>query len=111
MLSGLSLRSAFVFSINSLLLSGFPLASFHLVDDNLVPNLKILKPLFCLPLTAKKFAGVKVELKSHYLLFRGFIFLSVQLSKNITECFLFIIIQILSTHFAIDLFYLHIFKT
>ena len=28
--------------------------------------------------------------------------------KNITKCFLFIIIHIFSTHFAIDLFYLHL---
>ena len=30
MLSGISFRSALVFSINSLILSGFPLTSFHL---------------------------------------------------------------------------------
>ena len=38
MLSGLSLRSAFVFSINSLILPGFPLTSFHLAEANLVPR-------------------------------------------------------------------------
>ena len=32
MLSGPSFRSAFVFSINSLILSGFPLTSFHLAQ-------------------------------------------------------------------------------
>ena len=32
MLSGPSFRSAFVFSINSLILSGFPLTSFHLAE-------------------------------------------------------------------------------
>ena len=35
MLSGPSFRSAFVFSVNSLILSGFPLASFHLVEPSL----------------------------------------------------------------------------
>ena len=39
--------------------------------------------------------------------FGGFIPLSVQLSKNVTKCLLFIIIHIFSTHFAINLFYLH----
>ena len=72
MLSGPSFKSVFIFSINSLILSGFSLTSFHLV-------------------------------KTHYLLFRGFILLSVQLSKNITKCLLFIIIYIFSTHFAINL--------
>ena len=31
-------RSAFVFSINSLILSGIPLISFHLAEANLVPR-------------------------------------------------------------------------
>ena len=35
MLSGPSFRSAFVFSINSLILSGFPLTSFHLSEASL----------------------------------------------------------------------------
>ena len=35
MLSGLSFRSIFVFSINSLILSGFPLTSFHSVEVSL----------------------------------------------------------------------------
>ena len=34
MLSGLSFRSVFVFSINSLILSGFPLISFYLTDQS-----------------------------------------------------------------------------
>ena len=40
MLSGLSVSSslAFVFNINSLILSGFPLISFHLAEANLVPR-------------------------------------------------------------------------
>ena len=38
------------------------------------------------------------------LLFRGFKLLCVQLSKNISKIFLFIIIHIFSTHFAINLF-------
>ena len=40
----------------------------------------------------------------------GFIFLCVKLSKNITKCLLFIIIHIFSTHFEINLFYLHNFN-
>ena len=36
MLSGLSFRSVFVFGINSLILSGFRLTSFHLAEANLV---------------------------------------------------------------------------
>ena len=97
MLSGLSFRSVFVFSISSLISSGFLLTSFHLAEADLVPRviLKNPKSLFCLPLTVKKCVGVKVALKPHFLLFRGFIFLCVQLSKNITKCFLFIIIHIL----------------
>ena len=35
MLSGPSFRSAFVFSINSLILSGFSLTSFHLAEASL----------------------------------------------------------------------------
>ena len=38
MLSGPSVRSAFVLSINLLVLSGFPLTSFRLSDANLVPR-------------------------------------------------------------------------
>ena len=38
MLSRLSFRSAFVFTINSLILSGFPLTFFHLAEGNLVPG-------------------------------------------------------------------------
>ena len=37
MLSGPSFRSAFVFGINSLILSGFPSTSFHLADASLSP--------------------------------------------------------------------------
>ena len=36
MLSGLSFRSTFVFSINSLILFGFPLASFHLAEGKTI---------------------------------------------------------------------------
>ena len=35
----------------------------------------------------------------------------VQLSENMTKCFLFIIVHIFSIHFVINLFYLHILKT
>ena len=41
----------------------------------------------------------------------GFILLSVQLSKNIAKCLLFIIIHTFITHFAINLLYLHNMKT
>ena len=76
----------FVFSVNSFTLSGFPLTSFHLAE---VPRaiLKNWKPLFCLPFPVKRCAGVKVELKLHYPLFRVFTFLCEQLSKNITNFF------------------------
>ena len=86
---------------------------FHLAKANLVSGavLKNQKPFLHLPLTTKRCSGVKVELKPHYLLFRGFIFLCVQFSKNIAQLFLFIIIHIFSANFAINLFYLHILKT
>ena len=89
-LSGLSFRSAFVSSINSLILSGVPLISFHFPEVSLVPRgiLKNSKSIFCLPLTAKICTGVKVDLKPHYLLFRDFTFSCVQLPKNIAKCFL-----------------------
>ena len=60
MLSGTSFWSAFVFIINSLILSGFSLASF-------------------------------IQLTPHYLVFRGFIPLCLQLSKNTTKYLLFVI--------------------
>ena len=60
-------------SINSLILSGFPLTSFHLAEASLSN--------FCC-----------------------FILLCMQLSKNITNCLLFIIVNIFITHFAINLF-------
>ena len=66
MLSCLSFRLVFVFSINSLILSGFPLTSFHLAEANLVPrailknHFKIAfeKAIFYLPLIAKRRAEV-----------------------------------------------------
>ena len=57
MLSDSSFRSASVVSINSLILSGFPLTSFHLAEAS-------LSVFLC-----------------------GFIFLCVELPKNITRCF------------------------
>ena len=45
MLSGLSFRSAFVLSINSLILFGFPLTSFHLAEANLVPRTILKKSI------------------------------------------------------------------
>ena len=93
--------------------SGFPLTFIHLAEVNLVPIAisKNNKPLFLLLLTAKRCAGVKVELKPHYLLFCGFMFFCVQLSKNAIKWCLFIIIHNFSIHFAINLFYLHFLKT
>ena len=66
MLSCLSFRLVFVFSIDSLILSGFPLTSFHLAEANLVPrailknHFKIAfeKAIFHLPLIAKRRAEV-----------------------------------------------------
>ena len=74
MLSGTSFRSVFVFNIDLLILSGFLLTSFHLTKASLSAS------------------------------FGLFLFLYEQLSKNITKYILFIIIHILSTHFAIRLF-------
>ena len=94
MLSGLSFRLVFVFIINSLILSGSPLISFYLTDQSRPQsNFKKLKIFFAfllqwLPFTVKKCVGVKIEMKAHYLLFRSYIFLCVQLSKNIRKCFL-----------------------
>ena len=81
MLSGPFFRLAFVFSMNPLLMSGFPLSSFHLVEASLL-----------------------------YLLLRGFSLLYVQLYENIKKCLLFIIIRTFSTHFTNNLFYLHTWK-
>ena len=93
MLSGLSFRSAaFVFSISSLILSGFLLTSFHLAQAPISSReqfKKKQKSLFHLPLIAKRCAAVNAELKLQYLLFRGFTFLCVQLSNNITKSLLF----------------------
>ena len=113
MLSSLSFRLALVFSLNSLILTAFPLASFHLAEAKLATRtiLKNEKPLFRLTFIAKRCTGINAELKTHNLLFRGFIFLCAQLPRNVTKCFLFIIIHIFSTHFGINLFYLHNLKT
>ena len=73
--------------------------------------LKKLKTSFSPSSYNEKIAWGKYEQKPHYLLFPGFILFSVQLSKSISKCFLFIIIHVFSSHFAISLFYLHILKT
>ena len=70
MLSGPSFRSAFVFSINSLILSGFPLTSFHLAEDSL-----------------SAFSWLYIH-----------VFMCVQLSKYTTKCLLLTIIHILSIY-------------
>ena len=69
------MKSTGLRACNSLIMSGFALISFHLAEASLL-----------------------------YLLLRGFVLLCVKLSKNIKKCLLFIIIQIFSTHYAIDLF-------
>ena len=104
-------RSAFVFSINSLILPSFPWTSFHLVEANLFPRatLKNLNSLFRLPHIAKRRTGFKVDLKPHCLLFSGFTILLKQLSKNITKYFLKK--SFFSAHFSVNLFYLHNLKT
>ena len=83
-LSGFSFRSVYVFSINSLILSGFPLI-FYLAEASFSTFL--------------------------WLYTLAWMLLRVQLSKNITKCFLFVIVHIFSTHFAINQFYLHNLKT
>ena len=77
---------------------------FFLAEANLEAN------LFCLSLTAKRYAEVKIELKPHHLLFCGFKFLCVELSKNIRKR-VFLTKVSFSTHFAIYLFDLHNLKT
>ena len=79
MLSGLSFRSTFVLSINSLTLSSFSMISFHLAEANLVPRaiLKNWKPYFRLPFIAKKMrwgqgwaeASLSTFLRLYYILF------------------------------------------
>ena len=84
MLSGLSFMSAFVFSTNSLILSGFQLTSFHFAEANLVPRtvLKKLKTYYSPSSYSEKMCWGQVKV------FCGFAFLCVQLSKKITKCFL-----------------------
>ena len=94
MLSGLSFRLAFVFSISSLILSGWS-------QYRPQSNFKNLKTSILSSLIVKRCTGVKIELKPHYQLVRGFTFLCVQLSKNITKCFfkkiLFLVLILQST--------------
>ena len=88
----------------------YPLTFFYLVELKQISSPDQFWKLnsFSSPLIAKRCAEVKVRLKSHYLFFRGIVFLCVQLSKNITKCLFFLIF---STHFGINLFYFHNFKT
>ena len=76
MLSGPPFRLAFVFKINSLILSSFPFTSFHLVKTS-----------------RSAFSWL-------------YAILCVKLSKNITKWLLFVIIQVFRAHFAINLFHL-----
>ena len=64
MFSGLSFRSAFVFSINSILiLSGFPLTSLYLAEANLVPRaiLKNQESIFAFLLQRKDALGSRLS--------------------------------------------------
>ena len=90
MLLGLSFRLVLIFIVISWILSGFPLSSFHLAKANLVPR-AILKKL-------KTWRQKFKKLKPHYLLFCGFTFLCMQLSKIFTKCCLkkiFFLLEIL----------------
>ena len=80
MLSRPSFRQAFLFTINSLILSGFPLTSFPLVEASLSA-------------------------------FSWFYTLACAVVHKYHEILWFIIIHILSTHFAINLFFLHNLKS
>ena len=80
MLPGPSFRSTFVFSINSLILSGFPLSSFHLSE---------------------------ASISAYWWLYT---LAWAVLQKYRAKCLLLIVICIFSTHFAIKLFHLHYFK-
>ena len=85
MLSGPSFRSVLVFSINSLILSGFPLTSFNLAEASLFA-FKWLYTLVCA--IVQKYHGIPfIHNYSHFM-----------------------IIHIIHTHFAINLFYLHNLK-
>ena len=77
MLSGPSFRSAFIFSINSLILSGFPLTSFLLAEASL-SVFSWLHALVC-----------AVAQKYHEM------------------SFIYNYSHLISTRFAINLFYLH----
>ena len=102
MLSGLSFRSAFFFSIYSVILSGFSLTSFHLAEANLVPEQFLWnKNLFSPSFYSEKTCWSQTWAET-YLLFRGFTSLCAQLSKNITKCFLkksFLKLILKSTYF------------
>ena len=80
MLSSPSSRSAYVFSV----LSSFPLTSFQYL---------VFSILSSFPLTFS------------LSVFCNIIFFCVQLPKNTTKCLFFIIIHIVITHFAINLFF------
>ena len=90
MLSDLSFRSAFVFSINSLILFGFPL-TFLFSWSQPCPQSCFKKWKTSLSPSSynENMCWTMVELKPHYLLSRGFVFVCMQLCKNITKCFLF----------------------
>ena len=103
--------STFVFSINSLILSGFPFTSFHLAEANLFPRavLKNQKPLFRFPLIANRRTGPKLT---------GSLTIYVFVALHSCVCSCPIISQnvflkkaFFSTHFTINLFYLHTLKT
>ena len=97
-------RFQYQFNINLVWLS-INFSSFSWSQSRPQSNFKNQEYIFRFPLTAKRRAGVKVELKPHYLLFRGFTFFCfVQLSKKPQNVF-FTKKLFFSTPFAINLFF------
>ena len=86
------LRSDFILSINSLILSGFPLTFIHLAEATLVLG-AILKTSFSPSSYNEKMCWVQDWAEASLSAFCDFMFLCVQLSKNIIKWFLFIIIN------------------
>ena len=76
MLSGPSFRSPFVFSINSFILSGFPLTSFHLVDASL-SAFSWLYTLVCAVVSIKCLLSIINHIFSTYFAINLFFFHNV----------------------------------
>ena len=107
-----SVRLSF-FSINSLISSGFPLASFHLAEPKLETGtiLKNWKPLFRLPLIAKRCSGPMLSWSLNICFFVAEYFYVCSCPKISQNIFSFTFIYMFSAHFGINLFYLHNLKT